>query len=139
MSRGKLKSLAENISRVIIGKEEVTELLLTALLARGHCLIDDVPGVGKTKLANSLARSLGLEFKRISLRRICSQQTLPASISTIKKRVSFSSVQDRSLPIFSWQTKSTVLSPGPKAAFWKPWKNSRSASKGQFSAWQAPF
>lgn len=65
MSRGKLKSLAENISRVIIGKEEVTELLLTALLARGHCLIDDVPGVGKTKLANSLARSLGLEFKRI--------------------------------------------------------------------------
>ncbi len=65
MSREKLKSLAENISQVIIGKKEVTELLLTALLAKGHCLIDDVPGVGKTKLANSLARSLGIEFKRI--------------------------------------------------------------------------
>ncbi|MCK9524645.1 MAG: hypothetical protein M0R49_01795 [Limnochordia bacterium] len=41
MSRDRLRSLADNISRVIVGKEEVTELLLTSLLARGHCLIDD--------------------------------------------------------------------------------------------------
>jgi len=65
MYREQLQQLRNNISQVIIGKEEVTELLLTALLARGNCLIDDVPGVGKTKLANALARSLGIEFKRI--------------------------------------------------------------------------
>ena len=65
MNRDKLLRLRENIGKVIIGKEEVTELLLTTLLARGNCLIDDVPGVGKTKLANALARSLGIDFKRI--------------------------------------------------------------------------
>ena len=65
MTNDRLKLLADNISQVIIGKAEVTELLLTSLLAGGHCLIDDVPGVGKTKLANALARSLGIDFKRI--------------------------------------------------------------------------
>ncbi len=65
MSRDKLKHLAQNINKVIIGKEQVTNLLLVTLLARGHCLIDDVPGVGKTKLANALARSLGINFSRI--------------------------------------------------------------------------
>ena len=65
MHRDTLIHLKENISQVIIGKEQVIDLLLTALLAQGHCLIDDVPGLGKTKLANSLARSLGIEFKRV--------------------------------------------------------------------------
>lgn len=65
MSKDKLQALVENISRVIVGKREVTELLVTTILANGHCLIDDVPGVGKTKLANALARSLGITFKRI--------------------------------------------------------------------------
>ncbi|HHY10062.1 MAG TPA: MoxR family ATPase [Firmicutes bacterium] len=65
MRQAELKRLKENIGRVIVGKEKVTELLLTTLLAGGNCLIDDVPGVGKTKLANALARSLGVDFKRI--------------------------------------------------------------------------
>lgn len=65
MNRDNLKSLADNIGRLVIGKQQVKELLLTALLARGHCLIDDAPGVGKTKLANALARYLGIDFKRI--------------------------------------------------------------------------
>lgn len=65
MNREKMQSLKDNISQVIIGKGEVIDLLLTTLLAKGNCLIDDVPGVGKTKLANALARSLGIDFKRI--------------------------------------------------------------------------
>lgn len=60
-----IQKIKNNISKVIIGKEKIVDLLLTALLAEGHVLIDDVPGTGKTKLANSLARSLGLDFKRI--------------------------------------------------------------------------
>ncbi|NLJ81022.1 MAG: MoxR family ATPase [Firmicutes bacterium] len=79
MSLDKLKQLKQNISEVIVGKERVTELLLTTLLAGGNCLIDDVPGVGKTKLANALARSLGVEFKRVQF----TPDLQPADISGI--------------------------------------------------------
>ncbi len=54
-----------NISKVIVGKNDASEMLLTSLLAGGHILLDDVPGVGKTMLARSLARSVGGSFKRI--------------------------------------------------------------------------
>jgi MoxR-like ATPase len=55
----------DNISKVFIGKTEVAEMLLTGLLAGGHILLDDVPGVGKTLLARSLAKSVGGIFKRV--------------------------------------------------------------------------
>ena len=54
-----------NIGKVIVGKEEVVTLLLTALLADGHVLLEDVPGTGKTKVAKSLAKSLDAAFSRI--------------------------------------------------------------------------
>ncbi len=54
-----------NIEKVIIGKREVVTLLLTALLADGHVLLEDVPGTGKTKVAKSLAKSLDAQFSRI--------------------------------------------------------------------------
>lgn len=59
------KDLTENIGKVIVGKEEIIRLLLTALLADGHVLLQDVPGTGKTKLARSLAASLDGKFARI--------------------------------------------------------------------------
>ena len=55
----------ENVGRVIIGKDAVTELILVALLCEGHVLIEDVPGVGKTTLARAVARSIGGQFRRI--------------------------------------------------------------------------
>jgi len=55
----------DNVGRVIIGKEDVTELLLVALLTEGHALLEDVPGIGKTTLAKALARSLDCSFARI--------------------------------------------------------------------------
>ncbi|MBI5292347.1 MAG: MoxR family ATPase [Chloroflexi bacterium] len=57
--------LAANIERVIVGKQDAVELALIGLLSQGHLLIEDVPGVGKTMLARSLARSLGCSFSRI--------------------------------------------------------------------------
>ncbi len=65
----KVQSLAEairnNIERVIIGKRDIIDLLLVALLSDGHVLIEDVPGIGKTMMAKSLARSLGATFQRV--------------------------------------------------------------------------
>ncbi len=58
-------ALKENVSRVIVGKDEAIELALIALLCRGHVLIEDVPGVGKTTLAASLSKSLDCSFRRI--------------------------------------------------------------------------
>ena len=57
--------IIENVSRVLVGKEAEVELCVIALLSRGHLLIEDVPGVGKTMLAKSLARSLGCAFERL--------------------------------------------------------------------------
>jgi len=60
-----IKKVSDNIGKVIFGKEDVVEMMLVAMLAQGHILFDDVPGIGKTRLANSLARSLGVKFSRI--------------------------------------------------------------------------
>ena len=60
-----IRQLEENVARVIRGKREVIRLATVCLLSRGHVLVEDVPGVGKTTLAQALARSLGLSFQRI--------------------------------------------------------------------------
>src|SRR5687767_14305482 len=58
-------AIQDNIARVIKGKAQVIEMAVVCLVARGHLLIEDVPGVGKTTLAHSVARSLDCSFKRI--------------------------------------------------------------------------
>lgn len=69
--------IAENISRVIVGKEQTIELLLVGLLSEGHVLIEDVPGVAKTLLAKSLAKSIGGAFNRVQF----TPDLLPADVT----------------------------------------------------------
>ena len=72
----RIAELQANVEKVIRGKSDVVRLAIAALLARGHVLLEDVPGVGKTTLANALARSLSLSFHRIQF----TSDLLPADI-----------------------------------------------------------
>jgi len=83
------------IERVIVGKGQVIELALVALLCEGHLLIEDVPGIGKTMLAKALARTLGCTFRRIQ----CTPDLLPSDIT--------------GLHYFNQKTQEFEFRPGP--------------------------
>jgi MoxR-like ATPase len=74
-----VRAISENVSRVIVGKADVVELLLVALFCQGHVLLEDVPGIGKTTLAKTLARSLGCTFQRIQF----TPDLLPSDITGV--------------------------------------------------------
>jgi MoxR-like ATPase len=90
--------LRANIGRVIVGKERVIDLLLIALLCEGHVLLEDVPGIGKTMLAKSLARSLDCAFQRIQF----TPDLLPSDITGVS--------------VFNQKSGEFEFRPGPLAA-----------------------
>lgn len=64
-ARQTIQQIRTNIEKVMVGKRQTLDLLLIALLSRGHVLLEDIPGIGKTTLVSAMARSLGMSFKRI--------------------------------------------------------------------------
>ena len=74
------KALRENVSKVIIGKEQEIDLVLTAMLSGGHVLLEDVPGTGKTTLAKALAKSLQCAFARVQF----TPDLLPADVTGMR-------------------------------------------------------
>lgn len=68
--------IRENVQKVIVGKDDAIDLALVALLCRGHALLEDVPGTGKTTMAKALAQSLGCEFHRIQ----CTPDLMPTDV-----------------------------------------------------------
>ena len=75
--RERIQKLTENLNRTIVGKNDAIRLVLVSLLSGGHALLEDVPGVGKTLLAKSLARSIDGKFQRIQ----CTPDLLPTDIT----------------------------------------------------------
>ncbi|ANV88134.1 MoxR family ATPase [Picosynechococcus sp. PCC 7117] len=73
----RIRDLTDNLSKTIVGKEDAIRLVLVAMLSGGHVLLEDVPGVGKTLLAKSLARSVNGRFQRIQ----CTPDLLPSDIT----------------------------------------------------------
>ena len=71
-----ISALVDKVSEVVLGKEKEIQLALACIFAKGHLLIEDIPGIGKTTLAKSLAKILGLDFKRIQ----CTSDMLPGDI-----------------------------------------------------------
>jgi MoxR-like ATPase len=74
-----VQRVVNNVNKVIVGKESAIELVLVALLCEGHVLIEDVPGIGKTMLAKTVARSLGCTFRRIQF----TPDLLPSDVTGI--------------------------------------------------------
>lgn len=88
-------SIVNQVGRVILGKREQIQIALCCLIAEGHLLIEDIPGIGKTTLAKVLAESLGLEFRRIQ----CTSDMLPGDILGVS--------------VFEQKTASFKFHPGP--------------------------
>ena len=89
------EKVAANVERVIVGKRQEVRLTLVALLCRGHLLIEDVPGTGKTMLAKAVARSLGCSFRRIQF----TPDLLPSDVT--------------GLSIYNQRTQEFEFRPGP--------------------------
>jgi len=89
---------ADNVERVVVGKRREVGLVLVALLCRGHVLIEDVPGVGKTVLAKAFARTIGCSFKRIQF----TPDLLPSDVTGVN--------------VFNQQTARFEFRPGPVVA-----------------------
>jgi MoxR-like ATPase len=91
----RIGAVATNVERVIFGKHHEVELALVALVCRGHILVEDVPGTGKTMLAKAIARSLGCSFKRIQF----TPDLLPSDVTGVS--------------IFNQRTSQFEFRPGP--------------------------
>ena len=95
---GLIKNLIAEVEKVFVGKRFVVELTITSLIAKGHLLLEDVPGVGKTTLAKALSKALDLEYSRIQF----TSDMLPSDIlGTFVFNPSTAEFSFRSGPIFS--------------------------------------
>ena len=127
---GRFETVVEQVSQVVLGKKEQIRLALTCLFARGHLLIEDIPGIGKTTMAQGLARCLGLGFGRVQF----TSDLLPGDILGVsvyeQKNNAF---RFHPGPVFTQVLLADEINratPRRKALFWRPWRSCKSPPKG---------
>ncbi len=134
-----MQKLVKQISSVIVGKEPQIQLAVTCLLANGHLLIEDVPGVGKTTLAHALAKSLGLRFNRVQF----TADLMPSDLTGV-------SIYDRAKeqwvyhagPLFTQVLLADEInraSPKTQSALLEAMEEKQVTAEGQTRALPAPF
>jgi MoxR-like ATPase len=134
-----MQALIQQINSVIVGKESQIRLAITCLLAGGHLLIEDVPGVGKTTLAHALAKSLGLSFNRVQF----TADLMPSDLTGV-------SIYDRTKdqwvyhpgPLFTQVLLADEInraSPKTQSALLEAMEEKQVTSEGQTRALPAPF
>ena len=120
------EAVLDEIERAVVGKRSALTLILTAVLARGHVLIEDLPGLGKTLIARSFAAALGLRFTRVQF----TPDLLPADLlgSTIydmqSGRFAFRPRAHFHQPV-AWPTRSTARRLRPRRRCWRRWPRAR--------------
>ncbi|MFZ5484567.1 MAG: AAA family ATPase [Pseudomonadota bacterium] len=134
-----LNAALDQINRIILGKERQVRLCLACLLARGHLLIEDLPGVGKTTLAHALARTLGLDYQRIQF----TSDLLPADIlgAAIYERDS-ASFRFHPGPIFAQVVLADEInraSPKAQSALLEAMEEGQVSIEGETRALPSPF
>ena len=118
-------SLMNEVSKVIIGKNENLRRVTVGILSNGNMLLEDFPGLAKTLLANTFAQALGCKFKRVQF----TPDLLPSDIMGTymydQKAGEFNSVLVHYFLTFFWRTKSTAHPQRLKQLSWKQWKKSK--------------
>ena len=131
--------LVQSISSVLIGKENQIKQVVVALLARGHILIEDIPGVGKTLLALATAPSMGVRFKRIQF----TSDTLPSDVLGVNVyNPRNSEFEFKEGPIFTEVLLADEInrtSPRPNPHCLRPWLKDRFLSMGALTLSLSPF
>ena len=131
--------LVESVERVVFGKRAAVETVVAALLARGHVLVEDVPGVGKTMLARALACSLRAEFRRVQ----CTPDLLPSDVTGVSlynpKELSF---EFRRGPVFTHVLLADEINratPRTQSAFLEAMEERQVSLDGATHALPSPF
>ena len=132
----RFERIEANVERIVQGKRREIRLALVGLMAEGHLLIEDVPGVGKTTLAKALARSIDCTFRRIQftpdllpVRRHRRHRLEPGAAATS------SSGPARSSPTSCSPTRSTGRRPKTQSALLEAWRSARSRSTARPTRW----
>ena len=136
---GTCTAILDELERAVVGRRRTLELVLIGILAGGHVLLEDLPGLGKTLIARSFARVLGLDFARIQF----TPDLLPSDVTgarcTTSGRPRWCSGPGRCSPSCCWPTRSTGRRRRPRRRCSRPWARARSAWTGRPASCPPPF
>ena len=118
----KAQQIMAEVQKVVVGKEEIIAKVLMVMLAKGHVLIEDIPGVGKTTLALAFSKALSLDYKRIQF----TPDVMPSDITGFNLQEPLSIAPALPCAIYFWRMKLTVPPAKPNPPSLRSWKKAAS-------------